>query len=145
MRRAPKIRFRLDAAHAAANVSDPVKLRSDRLPPVHVRLTAIGAALLIVFLNLLAASPQLHAWVHGENAAQALPLGANHGPHQGRDDGCAVAVFAAGILAGLFALFVARRVGGLARVVRRAPDVPLPAPARNRLPPLCGPPAMAVG
>lgn len=49
------------------------------------RLFAAGAATLVLALVILAASPQLHAWLHGDEAG--LP----------KDDDCAVVLFANGV------------------------------------------------
>ena len=53
--------------------------------PVFRRLLAVGAAALVLFLGVLAASPSLHASLHGD-----------HGDNP-EADGCAVVLFAGGV------------------------------------------------
>ncbi len=59
------------------------------------RFLATGAAALVFALGLLAASPALHEWVHGQVAAPV------------DDDGCAVVLFAGGVAMPLVAVAVA--------------------------------------
>jgi hypothetical protein len=98
-----------------------------RLPePAHRALAALCAAL-VLGLTVLAACPQLHAWLHGEKAVEA-------------NDACAVVLFAQGITDPGGA--VAALVSAL-RVLRG--EVPAPAISFRgepdfRLPPGCGPP-----
>jgi hypothetical protein len=92
------------------------------------RLLAAGAVALVLALTVLAVSPTLHAWLHGES--QLDP-----------NDSCAVVLFAHGLTPALTALVLL----ALARAQRRA-VLPLPAPVLVAapafdLPPGCGPPA----
>lgn len=100
--------------------------RHPTLDPIS-RLVATGCIALVLALTVLAASPPLHAWLHGEKALDA-------------DDDCAVVLFAQGVtpvLAAVLAIVIALRV--------MAEDLPAPdrllleAP-RFQLPPGCGPP-----
>ncbi len=130
-----------------------------KAPSLPFRLTALFAAGLIGALSIFAASPILHAWLHSHetgttvsshrladtssaNASSALPN--DHTPDtpaNDHDDGCAVALFAAGVLAlccALLGWFFLGRVRALRlwANVRLAIQRP-----RDWLPPLCGPPA----
>lgn len=76
-----------------------------RTPSLANRLTAIGAAALVMALTVLASSPQLHAWLHGHEAAKPPGHAASHAhPFSPEglddDDGCVVTLFAQGIVAG---------------------------------------------
>ncbi|HWA28265.1 MAG TPA: hypothetical protein VG734_21615 [Lacunisphaera sp.] len=88
--------------------------------PLH-RLTAVLGIALVLLLNLLAASPELHAWVHGkENAHEHSTPG--HEPVVEGDHQCAVTLFAHGAEALLvFCLVMLARL--LARsIILRAGD-----------------------
>ncbi|MGD1030909.1 MAG: hypothetical protein ABSA05_07170 [Opitutaceae bacterium] len=96
-------------------------------PDPFSRLVAAGCIALVLALTVLAASPPLHAWLHGEKALDA-------------DDDCAIVLFAQGVtpvLAAALAMVIALRA--------MAEDLPAPlrlhleAP-RFELPPGCGPP-----
>ena len=69
----------------------------DRLPPLPLRLLAGAGVLLVLALNVLAASPAAHAWAHARVDACAdhtHPLS----PQNGDDDsGCAGVLFASGL------------------------------------------------
>jgi hypothetical protein len=83
---------------------------------------------LVLLLTVLAACPQLHAWLHGEKQVDA-------------DDHCAVVLFAQGVtsvLAAALALVIALRV--MAEVLPAPQSLLLEAP-RFQLPPGCGPPS----
>jgi hypothetical protein len=91
------------------------------------RLIAAGCVALVLVLSVLAVSPSLHAWLHGEKQLDA-------------DDDCAVVLFAQGVtpvLAAILALAVALRI------LAEKPATPrlllLEAPG-FKLPPGCGPP-----
>ena len=92
------------------------------------RLVAAGGVALVLALTVLAVSPSLHAWLHGEKQLDA-------------DDGCAVVLFVQGVTAGLAAIVA---VVGALRVL--AEELPAPrqlllgAP-RFQFPPGCGPPS----
>jgi hypothetical protein len=116
---------------------------SPRQPSVTTRITAVAAALLVLALTILSASPGLHAWVHAHATPMTAGDHADHGPanpQPGTDEGCVVVLFAQGILAALAAYCVAeifRRKTEL--MVVGATAVPRAMP-RYWLPPLCGPP-----
>jgi len=91
------------------------------------RLAAGGAAVLVLVLAVLAVTPALHAWLHGEKALDA-------------DDGCAVVLFAQGITPALGAAL--RVVAALRRLPGRIaePLAPSFAAPAHQLPPGRGPP-----
>jgi hypothetical protein len=105
--------------------------------PFH-RFTAFLAVLCVLALGILAASPDLHAWVHHADATQAT----NHAvPVADADHVCAVTLFANGLLAlALFCLLLL--LAPLARdgVVRAVDEIAAAEP-RYRLLPAQGPPA----
>jgi hypothetical protein len=67
-------------------------------PAPLTRITAVLGVALVLLLNLLAASPTLHAWAHAEDTAveHATP---GHEPAGGADHECAVTLFAHGVAA----------------------------------------------
>ena len=70
--------------------------RSLRQPSTLHRVTAVFGVALVLLLSVLAASPELHAWVHGhEDVAQAD--GPGHTPVGDADHECAVTLFASGV------------------------------------------------
>jgi hypothetical protein len=73
------------------------------------RITAVFGVALVLLLSVLAASPELHAWVHGhEGAAQhTSPVDA---PVGDADHACAVTLFASGVslLLAFFLVLLAR-------------------------------------
>jgi hypothetical protein len=64
------------------------------------RLTAVLGIALVLLLNVLAVSPELHAWVHDHSAADQT--GADHDPVGSVDHVCAVTLFAHGVTPLLF-------------------------------------------
>jgi hypothetical protein len=96
------------------------------------RFVAAGAAALVLLLAVLAASPTLHAWVHGQSVAQAQ---AGHG-----DDDCVITQFSHGLTTPAAALALVAFLGLISGLARPCAVGPLPAP-RFWLPPVCGPPA----
>ena len=76
--------------------------------PFH-RLTAVLGVALVILLNVLVASPALHAWVHGHEEA-AQHAGHGHEPAGSADHGCAVTLFAYGVslVLAFFLLLLAR-------------------------------------
>ncbi|HEY5080157.1 MAG TPA: hypothetical protein VII43_09920 [Opitutaceae bacterium] len=74
-------------------------------------LSRIAAALgvaLILALTVFAASPELHGWLHSHDAgAQAAAHDGGRGQVPDDDDGCAVTLFAQGILLPLALLALA--------------------------------------
>ena len=124
---------------------------SRKNPSLAFRLTAMLAALLIVALSIFAVSPGLHAWLHRHEKSGAAaviaagsPAAANHAAPEkaahDHEDGCAVVLFAAGVLAvcgALLAWLFVRRVC----VAMAQPSLGIVVRVlRYRLPPLCGPP-----
>lgn len=87
-------------------------------PSLAFRFTAVLAVLLIVALSIFAASPVLHHWVHArEHSGIAKSISAADSTHapahpipehatDDHDDGCAIALFAAGVLSVLSAFLV---------------------------------------
>jgi hypothetical protein len=65
------------------------------------RLTVVLGIALVLLLNVLAASPELHAWLHGQ---EQTPEHAGHGHARvgDADHECAVTLFAHGVIALLF-------------------------------------------
>jgi len=110
---------------------------SDRPRPFH-RFTAFLAVLCVLALGILAASPDLHAWVHH---ADASPATSHALPVSDADHACAVTLFANGMLAlALFCLLLL--LAPLARDgVVRAIDLIAAADPRYRLLPAQAPPA----
>ena len=82
-----------------------------RHPSLFHRLTAAFGVVLVLLLNVLAASPELHAWVHGP-AVAAQHNGHDHAPVGDSDHECAVTLFASGVglFLAFFLLFFARKV-----------------------------------
>lgn len=127
-------------------------LVSRKNPSLAFRLTAVVAALLIAALSVFAASPTLHAWLHdhGKSAthsavvAASAPTAPSHAvpdkAPEDHDDGCVVALFAAGILAVFSALLSWLLLGRVRAIVAWPPLVLVARDPRYRLPPLCGPP-----
>ena len=70
-------------------------------PSLSCRLTAIVAMALVVLLNVLAASPELHAWVHGK-APSSEHASPSHAPVGDPNHECVVTIFAQGTTALLF-------------------------------------------
>jgi hypothetical protein len=110
---------------------------SDRPRPFH-RFTAFLAVLSVVALGILAASPDLHAWVHHADASPAT----NHAlPVSDADHVCAVTLFANGLLAlALFCLLLLLAPVARDGLVRALDEIAATEP-RYRLLPAQGPPA----
>jgi len=73
------------------------------------RITAVFGVALVLLLNVLAAGPELHAWVHGPQDA-AKHAGPEHAPVGDADHECAVTIFAGGVslLLAFFLVLLAR-------------------------------------
>jgi hypothetical protein len=131
--------------------------RRTATPSLPTRLTASATALLVLALTVFAASPVLHAWLHGHpadshpvkrSAATADHAGCTHADHapasapHGDDELCVVTQFAHGnadcapapLLAQVAILRVVATVSLSAAPAPRAPAL--------FLPPGCGPPAV---
>jgi hypothetical protein len=115
-----------------------------RTPSFLTRFTAGAGIALVLLLNVLAACPEAHEWIHShfEHAAHdANATGSHHHDADKPDeDGCVVTLFAHGVItATVFAALIV--------VIFRLVAVPaLPGEALRLsappylLPPLCGPP-----
>lgn len=117
-----------------------------------IRATALVAALCVLALTVFAASPGLHAGLHGHDDAVA---GASHGHAHTHDHGhdhgapvghagheCAVTLFASGVTALLvFCLLMLVRPL-VAGVIWRASDRIIPSLPRYRLVPSHAPPTV---
>jgi TRAP-type C4-dicarboxylate transport system permease small subunit len=117
-------------------------LANERLP-LWARITAAFSALLVMGMLVFAASPGAHAWLHSHDhlsTAANVDSHAGHAKPDQQDDGCAIVVFAAGVLVALILFFL----GGAFRRAASAifPDIAVlyRATPRYWLPPLCGPP-----
>jgi hypothetical protein len=105
----------------------PVIRHRDYFPEPWRRLVAAAGVAVVLALTILAVSPTLHAWLHGEKQLDA-------------NDDCAVVLFAHGLTPALAAIVL---LGLFLR--QRAESLPLPellllvAPSFD-LPPGCGPP-----
>ncbi len=108
------------------------------------RATALVAALCVLLLAMFAASPALHAGLHGavDPTPHACPHGHDEAPPVGdADHACVVTLFAQGAMTLLFfcLLFLARpAVAGL--TLRTTDTIAVPQP-RYRLVPSHAPPA----
>lgn len=96
------------------------------------RVIAAGAAALVLLLAVLAASPTLHAWVHGQTVSQAQTA------HT--DDDCVITQFSHGLTAPTAALVPVATLCLISGLARPCAVGQLPGP-RFWLPPVCGPPA----
>jgi hypothetical protein len=146
----------------------PTMNRLRRTPSLSTRLVAGAGIALVLLLNVLASSPEAHAWIHGGcgctannanangsvgqllNALGASPAARawiqnhsgthNHDPANPHDDGCVVTLFAQGLVtATVFAALVIPLFRLIAVAVQPGGALRLPAP-HYLLPPLCGPP-----
>jgi hypothetical protein len=85
--------------------------KQNRLSLLRGAVAAVGI-FLVLALTVLAASPELHARLHGHETAPApsVPASASHpdhGPAGDDDDGCAVTLFAQGLVLTLVLLALA--------------------------------------
>jgi hypothetical protein len=118
--------------------------RPRRTPSLLTRFTAGAGVALVLLLNVLAASPEAHEWIHGheEHAAHgASTTGAHpHDTDNPDDDGCVVTLFAHGVVtATVFAALIVALFRLVAVTAPPGEALCLPAP-HYLLPPLCGPP-----
>lgn len=119
-------------------------IRPGRTPSFPVRLGAGLCAALVLLLAVLAACPAAHAWIHSHDGpvAHSVNDGGTHGqnPADPDDDGCAVTLFAHGVVSTtIFAALAVAFFLLISPVAQPREALCLPAP-RYRLPPLCGPP-----
>jgi len=93
---------------------------SNHKPSVFCRLTSVGGIILVVLLNLLGASPRLHAHLHNLDQASDC-AGNSHKPVGDADHECGVTIFSHGapalLVFGLWLLLqpLARGMAWLAR------------------------------
>lgn len=92
-----------------------------------------AAAAIVLLLAVMAASPAVHAWVHGQSAVPTLAGQA--------DDDCVITQFSHGLVAATAALVLVALLGLISGLVRSCAVVAVPLP-RFWLPPLCGPPTV---
>ncbi|MBL9203414.1 MAG: hypothetical protein JNL39_23100 [Opitutaceae bacterium] len=69
-------------------------MNTTTFPSLLRRLVAASGAALVLALSIFAASPQAHAWLHD---AGHHGHAHHHDEAQGREDGCAVVLFAGGV------------------------------------------------
>jgi len=116
----------------------------NRLPSWRQQLTAVFAAVLVLTLAVVAASPQLHAWLHGQEAvaAKGSATTAGHDDQQSGqdDDGCVVVTFANGVVLAALGLFLIAALGQVIHFIFREEPAGYRQALRYWLPPLCGPP-----
>lgn len=105
--------------------------------------------MLVLALNLVASTPQLHAWLHPDQAADrhaecthSQPVKSDATHSDSEDLGCVVTQFAHGKLGVELAVSLAvearlEQLAGLENPAWVRPTTPL-----HRLPPGCGPPAV---
>jgi hypothetical protein len=113
-------------------------------PSPFTRLVAGAGVALVLLLNVLAACPEAHEWIHGhgENAAHgATATGSHHhDTDQPDEDGCVVTLFAHGVItATIFAALIVALFRLVTVAARPGEALCLSAPP-YLLPPLCGPP-----
>lgn len=101
-----------------------------RPPPLRLRAGAFALACAVFFVGLLAASPRLHAELHGDchHAAES-------GGHV-----CAVTLFAAGVEPVVAPVLLPVRNERVVETVRATSAALRPECGAHRLPPACGPP-----
>jgi hypothetical protein len=115
-----------------------------RKPSLLTRLIAGAGVALVLLLNVLAASPEAHEWIHGhgEHAAHGANAAHTH-RHNAADvdeDGCVVTLFAHGVVtATIFAVLAVALFRLVAIATQPGEALCLSAP-HYLLPPLCGPP-----
>ena len=128
--------------------------RRNATPSLPTRLTASATALLVLALTVFAASPVLHAWLHGHPAdshpvkrtvASADHAGCTHADHapasapHGDDELCVVTQFAHGKADCASAPLLAQ-----VAVLRVVAPSPFPRPPRRARPPCFSRPAAAL-
>ncbi|HXC01993.1 MAG TPA: hypothetical protein VNU49_05025 [Opitutaceae bacterium] len=112
-----------------------------RTPSFLTRLVAGAGIALVLLLNVLAACPAAHEWIHGhgEHAAHDATATGSHHP-DADEDGCVVTLFAHGVItATIFAALIVALFRLVAVPARPGEALCLSVP-RYWLPPLCGPP-----
>jgi hypothetical protein len=114
------------------------------LPSWRQQLTAGFAAALVLALAVLAASPQLHAWVHDHGLVpvkgSAAPAGHEDQPSGQDDTGCVVVMFANGVVCAALALMAITALWQFINLLPRVETAACRQTPRYWLPPLCGPP-----
>jgi len=115
-----------------------------RTPSLSTRLVAGAGVVLVLLLNVLAACPEAHEWIHGHEGHAAHGANATGSHHHDTDkpdeDGCVVTLFAHGVVtATVFAALIVA-LFRLVAVPARPGEAPCLYAPRYLLPPLCGPP-----
>ena len=111
-----------------------------RQPSLPSRLTAVLGIALVVLLNLLAVWPEAHQYFHQAERAAAEHSTGDHQPVGDDHDGCAVVLFARGLVPAASILFVLLLLG-LVRIGTILPEQALTLAAVDyRLPQGRGPP-----
>jgi hypothetical protein len=118
--------------------------RLRRTPSLFTRLVAGAGVALVLLLNVLAACPEAHEWIHGHEEPAAHGANATGSHHHDADkpdeDGCVVTLFAHGVItATIFAAIIVALFRLVAITVQPGEALCLSAPP-YWLPPLCGPP-----
>jgi hypothetical protein len=115
-----------------------------RTPSLSTRFFAGSGVALVLLLNVLAACPAAHEWIHGHGEHAAPGANATDAHHHDADqpdeDGCVVTLFAHGVItATIFAALIVALFRLVAVAARPGAALCLSAP-HYLLPPLCGPP-----
>jgi hypothetical protein len=115
-----------------------------RTPSFLTRFTAGAGVALLLLLNVLAACPEAHEWIHGHEEHATHGANATGSHHRDADkpdeDGCVVTLFAHGVItATVFAALIVALFRLVAVTAQPGEALCLSAP-HYLLPPLCGPP-----
>lgn len=117
---------------------------NNRSPSWRQQLTAYFAAAVVLMLTVLAVSPQLHDWVHGNGSAPVKAHTSTPGytaqvaDHD--DSGCVVTIFANGVVLAALGLMAIAALWQSANFILRMETAAYRQTPRYWLPPLCGPP-----
>ncbi len=120
------------------------------LPSKGVRVTALAAVVLVLFMAVFSASPQLHARLHAckvatgafpKTSSVAKALKGAACPKAGeKDDGCAITLFSAGLTLAVVSIFFGALAAFADVWARSAGIFSRGLMSRYWNPPLCGPP-----
>jgi hypothetical protein len=120
------------------------KYSRNHAPSWRLKLTAAFMAALVLALTVIAASPQLHHWLHGHSVvsvkSDASATGDDVRPAEQDDSGCVVAMFANGVVLGALGLIAISALWRFMRLILRVEMAAYRQTPRYWLPPLCGPP-----
>lgn len=146
------MRLKKEAGGASSAALGPARCDQDLvksnshspLPSWRRQLTALFAAALVLTLAVFAASPELHAWLHGHEGipvkGSTTSTGHNDQPAGQDDDGCAVVMFANGVVLAVLGFFSLFALGRLINLILWMGTAEYRQTLRYWLPPLCGPP-----